>query len=389
MGKIACSAGRVGLAALALGVLSCTLTDDLSDLTENFGAAGFVSTSGSGAGGSLPTAGAGGGGQGGGVGGQGPVAGAGGASGGAGAGGTAAGAGGSAAGAGGSAQSDAGGGLGGSGGGGAGGGAVRVYWSERTGREVRVAFTDGRSPQQILSIMGGGSSQPAYLVVAETLQPKLFFSDMGRNRLQSANLDGNALTQVVPTVQGPRGVDVDVDAQKLYFADQGTNVGVYRSNFDGSSLEPLVTTGLSEPVGIALSLVEDALFIADAGANAIFRASSDGAGLVDLEIPDVAAPVDIAVDERGGRIYWTEQGATAKVRRALLDGSSPEDIVTPATLAGFAEPFGIAVDGALEQLYFVRSGAGGAIYKSDLLGQGAVELLGPLADPAGVALTTQ
>ena len=48
------------------------------------------------------------------------------------------------------------------------------------------------------------------------------------------------------------------------------------------------------------------------------------------------SPQEIAVDARGGKLYWTEIG---KVRRANLDGSNVEDVVT-----GLYNPEGITLD---------------------------------------------
>ena len=70
---------------------------------------------------------------------------------------------------------------------------------------------------------------------------------------------------------------------KMYWPDSVTDK-IQRANLDGSNVEDLVTTGLSDPDGIAL---------------------------------DVA----------GGKIYWTDT-LTDKIQRANLDGSNVEDLVT-------------------------------------------------------------
>ena len=45
----------------------------------------------------------------------------------------------------------------------------------------------------------------------------------------------------------------DAGASKIYWTDAGTGK-IQRANLDGTSVEDLVTTGLSDPVGIALDL---------------------------------------------------------------------------------------------------------------------------------------
>ncbi len=88
-------------------------------------------------------------------------------------------------------------------------------------------------------------------------------------------------------------VDAGLAQNKMYWTNF-TSVKIQRANLDGSSVEDLVTTGLSEPTGIAL---------------------------------DVAA----------GKMYWTDESI---IKRANLDGTGVENLVyTP-----FSSFFGIALD---------------------------------------------
>ncbi len=51
----------------------------------------------------------------------------------------------------------------------------------------------------------------------------------------------------------PRGIELDVDRGKMYWTDVGTQK-VQRANLDGSTVEDLVTISLGTPVGIATGL---------------------------------------------------------------------------------------------------------------------------------------
>ena len=79
-------------------------------------------------------------------------------------------------------------------------------------------------------------------------------------------------------------------------------------------------------------------------------------------------PSDIAVDADGGKIYWTDTGVD-EIRRANLDGSSPETI-----LSGIPNLTGIAVDSTAGKLYWVDSSID-KIQRSNLDGSNVEDIL--------------
>lgn len=77
--------------------------------------------------------------------------------------------------------------------------------------------------------------------------------------IRRANLDGTGVEEVVnrakePAFQTPIGVAIDPGARKLYFIDGGTSGRdvIMRAELDGSNLEVLVGSGLTDPRGMAL-----------------------------------------------------------------------------------------------------------------------------------------
>ena len=55
---------------------------------------------------------------------------------------------------------------------------------------------------------------------------------------------------------------------EIYIADDGKNI-IYKVGTDGSNLEPIITTGLEKPQGIAVDWVAGNLYWTDAGADLI------------------------------------------------------------------------------------------------------------------------
>ena len=78
------------------------------------------------------------------------------------------------------------------------------------------------------------------------------------------------------------------------------------------------------PIGSASAQSSDYIYWTED--TKVRRASLDGTGVQDL-VTDVNIGVGIALDLTNNHIYWVERGSN-KIRRANLDGSSPQDIIT-------------------------------------------------------------
>ncbi len=59
----------------------------------------------------------------------------------------------------------------------------------------------------------------------------------------------------------------------------------------------------------------------------------------DLVTSGLSEPAGLALDPGAGKMYWTDPG-TGKIQRANLDGSGVEDLVT----SGLSGPAGLALD---------------------------------------------
>ena len=66
------------------------------------------------------------------------------------------------------------------------------------------------------------------------------------------------------------------------------------------------------------------MYWTDSGTDKIRRANLDGSNVEDLITTGLGHPEDIALDMSGGKMYWTDSG-TDKIQRANLDGSNVEN----------------------------------------------------------------
>ena len=80
------------------------------------------------------------------------------------------------------------------------------------------------------------------------------------------------------------------------------------------------------------------MYWTDGSTDNIKRANLDGSNVEDLITTGLRDPRGIALDVSEGKMYWIEWG-TDKIKRANLDGSNIEDLVT----TGLVKPIGIAL----------------------------------------------
>ena len=93
------------------------------------------------------------------------------------------------------------------------------------------------------------------------------------------------------------------------------------------------------------------IYWTDSGTDTIRRANIDGSNVQDIVTTGLRTPTDIAVDLNWNKLYWTDSG-TDKIQWANLDGSNIEDIVT----TGLRTPTGIVVDTFWGNVFWIDSG---------------------------------
>lgn len=100
---------------------------------------------------------------------------------------------------------------------------------------------------------------------------------------------------------------------KMYWSDYGLGA-ILHANLDGSDVEDVVTTGISNPSGIA----EGKLYWSDDAAGMLQRANLDGSYREDNLISGFVLPVDIAIAPNGGKVYWVEACGLARTAMDII-----------------------------------------------------------------------
>ncbi len=248
------------------------------------------------------------------------------------------------------------------------------------GQSVYLAACEaGQATVELRSVSDQAVLQTYVLRIPD--KTRMYWTNAGsRDRIQRADIDGSNLENLVTTgLNNPIDVALDVTAGKMYWTDHGTDK-IQRANLDGSNVEDLVTTALRYPVGLALDLTAGKMYWTDMELDRIRRANLDGSRIENLVTSGLVNPRGLALDVARGKMYWADHGID-KIQRADLDGSNVEDLVT----IGLVAPDRLALDIDGNWMYWTESGAG-KIQRARLNGTNVQDLITTLEQPRGIAL---
>ena len=165
------------------------------------------------------------------------------------------------------------------------------------------------------------------------------------------------------------------------------NHGQYKiqsANLDGSNVKDVLVigpSGQSGSWGLAVDVGTGKIYWTDWVADRIRRADLDGTNVEDLVTSGLERPVALALDVGNGKMYWTDWG-TNKIQRADLDGSNVENLVT----SGLESPGGLTLELENGKMYWT-DGENDRIQRADLSGANVQDLVtSGLGRPSGLAL---
>ena len=191
--------------------------------------------------------------------------------------------------------------------------------------------------------------------------------------INSANLDGTDVGELVSIRSVPMGIAVDTTGSKVYWT--ASSGKVKRANLNGSGSET-VLPGLSDPTDIVVS---NGFIYWTEGGNSIRRVNGSGQKIV----RDVAVNLDtvggLAVG--GGKVYWTEQtsASTGTVNGANLNGTNFETLASTLSV-----PMGVAVDTTGSKVYWTSSS--GKVKRANLDGSRGEKVVEGLISPSALAI---
>jgi len=157
-------------------------------------------------------------------------------------------------------------------------------------------------------------------------------------------------------------------AAPVYFSDKDAN-RIYRV-VPGQPAELLLNNanGLADPRGVALDIAAGKMYWAENGSRRIRRANLDGSGAEDLITTGLLGPSDIELDLEHGHLYWADRDRN-EIARSNLDGSG---VTVVRSGAGVFQPYFLTLDVPAGNVYWTDFDSG-SIHVARLDGSGPVQ----------------
>jgi hypothetical protein len=212
-------------------------------------------------------------------------------------------------------------------------GQQKMYWTEQTTLVIRRANFDGSSPQTIVS---GLTPNPNGIAVDETHNWLFWTNDSGR--VWRTTLDGTNKTSLRAAPGRTLNIAYEPVGNRIYWAEAGVGglgtAHIWRANPDGTNMQDLILSGLTNPFSLALDLSARKMYWGDRSLHTISQANLDGTSVRTIAT-GIADPTSIAVDSAGGSLYYS---TGSEIVRANLDGTNPVTFLSDQVYV-----FGLAV----------------------------------------------
>uniref|UniRef100_A0A1A8PVW5 Low density lipoprotein receptor-related protein 1 n=4 Tax=Nothobranchius TaxID=28779 RepID=A0A1A8PVW5_9TELE len=158
-------------------------------------------------------------------------------------------------------------------------------------------------------------------------EPFLIFAN--RYYLRKLNLDGSNYTLLKQGLNNAVALDFHYQEQMIYWTDVNTQGSmIRRMHINGSNVQVLHRTLLSNPDGLAVDWVGGNLYWCDKGRDTIEVSKLNGAYRTVLVNNGLKEPRAIAVDVRYGYLYWSDWGDTPHIGRIGMDGTNRSVVMT-------------------------------------------------------------
>ena len=219
---------------------------------------------------------------------------------------------------------------------------------------------------------------------AQSSEVKMYWTEVSSDDIKRASLDGsNVQTLISSGLSDPYGIALDVANDKMYWVEYYYDE-LQRADLDGSNIQSIIGTSLNDPTDIALDIENGKMYWPERVNGNISRANLDGSGketIVRQSGTQKHQPAGIALDTENGKVYWTEE-YTNDIKRADLDGSNLQTLIS----SGLNDPRRIALDVGSSKMYWTETGSDD-IKRADLDGSNIETLISSgLSDPYGIAL---
>jgi hypothetical protein len=200
---------------------------------------------------------------------------------------------------------------------------VPVYFTN--GNQVFTGLVNEDKP--LFSPLNIAPIKDGYGIILDTVQSKLYISDLDGNKISKCDMDGKNMVEFRTGLDGPVGMAIDYTGNKLYWT---TGAGIQRADLSDTDLnqkEDFVTGKASDdPDGIAIDPVHKKLYWSTYNDAGVWVKNLDGTGEA-VVLPGVGGGSVIVVGDRIIYDHWIATG-DIYLESANLDGTDVKTLAT-------------------------------------------------------------
>ena len=174
----------------------------------------------------------------------------------------------------------------------------------------------------------------------------VYWTDATNDNIHRAKLDGTGEEEVLGFQNTPRGITIDYEHGKFYFAD-GEHDAITSANLDGTDVEYLNYT--PEPIDVFYDKSTGYIYYTDVVSETISRIKPDGTDN-SVIISNQIKPAFFDIDLVNKKIYYcSRQDTKSVIYKADING---QNIIKVIEESGYIT--GVAIDPFNEKLYWLN-----------------------------------
>lgn len=172
----------------------------------------------------------------------------------------------------------------------------------------------------------------------------------------------------------------NINSQNFIYYSSSEDNNIQRKRLNGIlSFDEVVINQQNTPRGIAIDYDHGRIYFADGEHNSITVANLDGSNLEYLN--DTDEPVDVCFDRRTGFLYFTDV-VEGSISSYDYNSSADRTLISGLTKPGFLD-----IDIVKDHIYFTsKQDNKSVIYRSDLIGNNIVEIIEQDGNIIGIAV---
>jgi len=159
--------------------------------------------------------------------------------------------------------------------------------------------------------------------LADSKSLRLYWTDKDLGLIQASDLDGGNRETILSELSDPRGIVVDINQGKIFWAVHEANGAIWWANCDGTDAEVFIGS-LNEPADLELDVGNSMIYWVSEGSGQIRRANLNASREVATVLNGLIRPYYLALDD--GFVYWSYFNSGV-IERASSEGGANRSVV--------------------------------------------------------------